>query len=371
MVVVGRGAVVVVTLGTVVVVVGRGAVVVGATGVVATGTGAVATGTVVATGGAVAGTVVVVSAAADHHGASVVGALIGADGGAAGVGRVADVAAVGSSDGGVAGGSSASSGVSSSTTTTASGGSDVSAVTTTAGAELRTGSAAARSTIGAADTIDPTLVAAMPATAERPTALVTLAPAEAAVEAMPDRNDAPAAEAEAEADAAPAAAVEAAAPVDATAALPATELTEPADDAAPLEALLPADAVPLVEPLDDWARADWGKRVNWAKNDSGPITRRSPPSDRARKARTTAGSKWLPAQRASSMRASDAGRAFLYDRAEVITSNTSATATIRAERAISVLRNPRGYPEPSHFSWCCETAYTPSPSQPASGLASS
>ena len=59
-------------------------------------------------------------------------------------------------------------------------------------------------------------------------------------------------------------------------------------------------------------------------------------------ARTTVGSNCEPAHRSSSARASAAAIGFLYDRAEVITSKASATATIRAERVIDVPRSPYG-----------------------------
>ena len=55
----------------------------------------------------------------------------------------------------------------------------------------------------------------------------------------------------------------------------------------------------------------------------------SPLWERLPRARTTAGSNWLPAQRVSSIRAASTGRGFLYDRAAVITSRASATATMR------------------------------------------
>ena len=206
------------------------------------------------------------------------------------------------------------------TTTTASGAGGASATSTTAaGALLRTGSVGVRSTIGAADAIDPTLVAARPATADRPTALVRLAPADAAVDARLASRELPAeADAAPAADAAapaPAAAVDAPAPDVTAPALPDNEPSDPADDIAPLDALpeapLPSDADPPDDPPDVCAKADCGNSVNWANSDSGPITRRNPPSDTDRNARTTAGSKWLPAQRASSIRASEAGRAFL------------------------------------------------------------
>ncbi|CAB4601550.1 unannotated protein [freshwater metagenome] len=90
------------------------------------------------------------------------------------------------------------------------------------------------------------------------------------------------------------------------------------------------------------AKTDCGKSDTCASHDSGPITRRSRPIDRLMNARTTAGSKWVPAHLASSMRASAALRAAVYERTDVITSNTSATATIRPASEISVPRSPFG-----------------------------
>ena len=119
------------------------------------------------------------------------------------------------------------------------------------------------------------------------------------------------------------------------------------------------------------ANSDWGNSDSCASHDRGPITNRRRPSDRLMNARTTVGSKWEPAHLANSMRASTAERADLYERTDVNTSNTSATATMRAAWEISVPRSPAGYPVPSHFSWCCNTASTLSPSHDASGAASS
>ena len=55
----------------------------------------------------------------------------------------------------------------------------------------------------------------------------------------------------------------------------------------------------------------------------------SRPMEMFRKARTTIGSNWLPAHRASSSRAAAGVIALLYERAAVIVSKQSATATMR------------------------------------------
>jgi hypothetical protein len=62
----------------------------------------------------------------------------------------------------------------------------------------------------------------------------------------------------------------------------------------------------------------------------------------ARNARTTSGSNCVPAHRDSSFLASTTEDCRLYERAEVITSNTSATATIRPAREISSAASPCG-----------------------------
>ena len=80
----------------------------------------------------------------------------------------------------------------------------------------------------------------------------------------------------------------------------------------------------------------------WASHDSGPMTSRIRPSETFRKARTTRGSNCVPAQRAISARPAFAEPASLYDRAEVITSKTSATATIRPASGIASPLRPRG-----------------------------
>jgi hypothetical protein len=72
------------------------------------------------------------------------------------------------------------------------------------------------------------------------------------------------------------------------------------------------------------------------------MTSRIRPREMFRKARTSRGSNCVPAQRAISDRASVALAGSLYERAEVITSNTSAIATMRPPKGISSPAIPRG-----------------------------
>ena len=76
--------------------------------------------------------------------------------------------------------------------------------------------------------------------------------------------------------------------------------------------------------------------------ESGPITSRIRPREMFTKARTRRGSNCVPAQRVSSSRASVAVAGSLYERAEVITSKTSAIATMRPARGIRSPSMPRG-----------------------------
>ena len=85
-----------------------------------------------------------------------------------------------------------------------------------------------------------------------------------------------------------------------------------------------------------------GTNDSCVNHDNGPIAIRNRPSDTFRNALTTAASNWLPAQRASSARAATGEIGSLYDRADVITSNASVTATIRPARLMSVPASPRG-----------------------------
>jgi hypothetical protein len=99
-----------------------------------------------------------------------------------------------------------------------------------------------------------------------------------------------------------------------------------------------------------------------ANHASGPITSRKRPREIARNARTTTGSNCVPALFANSVRAWAAGKGFLYERAAVMTSNASATATMRPASEIRLPRSPLGYPSPSQRSWCWVAARAHSPS---------
>jgi hypothetical protein len=72
------------------------------------------------------------------------------------------------------------------------------------------------------------------------------------------------------------------------------------------------------------------------------MTSRIRPSEMFTNDRTRAGSNCVPAQRAISARPSAAVAASLYERAEVITSKTSAIATIRPGSGMSAPAIPRG-----------------------------
>ena len=77
-------------------------------------------------------------------------------------------------------------------------------------------------------------------------------------------------------------------------------------------------------------------------DESGPAARDTRPTETLNMARTTAGSNCVPEPRVSSSRAADIGSGFLYALAAVMTAKASATATIRALKAISSLRSPLG-----------------------------
>jgi hypothetical protein len=80
----------------------------------------------------------------------------------------------------------------------------------------------------------------------------------------------------------------------------------------------------------------------WLSHESGPITSRILPSEMFTKARTRRGSNCVPEQRAISARASVAVAGALYERADVITSKTSAIATMRPATGICSPAIPRG-----------------------------
>ena len=98
---------------------------------------------------------------------------------------------------------------------------------------------------------------------------------------------------------------------------------------------------PSAAPIDgvNGMRASTGACVS---HDTGPITRRIRPSEMFTNARTTEGSNWVPAQRAISCLPSAAPPASLYERFDVITSKTSAIATMRPANGISSPAIPRG-----------------------------
>ena len=72
------------------------------------------------------------------------------------------------------------------------------------------------------------------------------------------------------------------------------------------------------------------------------MTKRMRPSETFRNARTTCGSNCVPGAAGDLLRASAATDADLYDRAEVITSNESATATMRPASGIASPARPCG-----------------------------
>ena len=84
----------------------------------------------------------------------------------------------------------------------------------------------------------------------------------------------------------------------------------------------------------------------WASHDSGPIALRRSPIEICRNARTMSGSNCVPAQRVISRRASWIVIGFLYERAAVITSNTSATATSRPAKRDVGARQAGGIARP-------------------------
>ena len=122
-------------------------------------------------------------------------------------------------------------------------------------------------------------------------------------------------------------------------------------------------ALPPTAPV----RTEVGNSGTCASHEMGPVTNRSRPIEMFKNARTTAGSNCPPEHLASSARASAADTGALYERADVITSNVSATATIRAEIAMSKPARPAGYPPPSQRSWCSHTARADSPSHGTRG----
>jgi hypothetical protein len=108
----------------------------------------------------------------------------------------------------------------------------------------------------------------------------------------------------------------------------------------PPAAVVPSATDPAINAAWDPTTATLPRLLNWLtigtsnSQASGPTTRRWRPTEMLRNARTMAGSNWVPAQRVSSLRASQGDIGLLYERAAVITSKESATATMRAPREI-------------------------------------
>ena len=73
-----------------------------------------------------------------------------------------------------------------------------------------------------------------------------------------------------------------------------------------------------------------GKNASWVSHDSGPIARRSLPSEMLRNAPNDVGVELGPGATGEFRSASAAVPGFLYERKEVMTSKASATATMRA-----------------------------------------
>jgi hypothetical protein len=107
-------------------------------------------------------------------------------------------------------------------------------------------------------------------------------------------------------------------------------------EAAPTAAAAAAGAAALPAAAANWPAMDsaWARNGNCSRKDSGPIPHINLGRLTARNARTTSGSKCAPAQSMSSLRAALALIGFLYERAAVMVSYESATATIRPASVI-------------------------------------
>ena len=90
------------------------------------------------------------------------------------------------------------------------------------------------------------------------------------------------------------------------------------------------------DPIHSAARWKPATNGTCASTVSGPITLRKRLAEILRKARTTTGSNWLPAFSLSSRSANRGLNAAWYERRAVIASKASATATMRAPKAISL-----------------------------------
>jgi len=110
--------------------------------------------------------------------------------------------------------------------------------------------------------------------------------------------------------------------------------------ASPPAAVVPSATDPAITATWEPATITLPRLLNWLtigisnSHASGPMTQRWRPTEMLRNALTIAGSNCVPAQRVSSFRASRGDIGLLYERAAVITSNESATATIRAPKEI-------------------------------------
>jgi hypothetical protein len=113
----------------------------------------------------------------------------------------------------------------------------------------------------------------------------------------------------------------------------------------PARPVAAAVAIVATPPRDAPIEGVSGRRASRGaceSHESGPITSRILPSEMFTKARTRRGSNCVPEQRVISLRASAVPPAALYERADVITSNTSAIATMRPANGISSAAIPRG-----------------------------
>ena len=110
--------------------------------------------------------------------------------------------------------------------------------------------------------------------------------------------------------------------------------------ASPPAAVVPSATDPATSATWEPATTTLPRLLNWLtigmskSQASGPMTQRWRPTEMFRNALTIAGSNWVPAQRVNSLRASRGDMGLLYERAAVITSKESATATIRAPSEI-------------------------------------
>jgi hypothetical protein len=110
----------------------------------------------------------------------------------------------------------------------------------------------------------------------------------------------------------------------------------------PAVAAVASEASPPSAALTDGVNGKRASSGAWLSQETGPITSRIRPSEMFRNARTSAGSNCVPEHAVSSARASSGVAGSLYERIEVITSKTSAIATIRPASGMSEPATPRG-----------------------------